>query len=760
MAITEAPPTTRIAHRTCPLCEATCGLEVTIEDERVKVIRGDRDDVFSAGYICPKGSTLKQLQEDPDRIRTPLVRSHGELVPATWEEAFSEVTRLVGAVVADHGREAMAVYSGNPSAHNLAYATHTRALYQALGTRQRYSASTVDQMPKQLASGLMFGTGISVPVPDVDRTDFLVVMGANPFESNGSLLGAPDLPGRLRAIIERGGTVVVVDPRRTRTADAASEHLAIRPGTDAFLLLAVVHVLFDEDLVDLGALEPHVTGVELVRAASSRWSPEEVAPDCGCDAAAIRSLARRLAAAPTAAVYGRIGTCTQEFGTLTSWLVDVVNVLTGNLDRPGGAMFPKPLAGSPNTEGRSGTGRGVKVGSSTKTRVRGLPAVLGELPVACLAEEIDTVPSESDSNPLAPRVRGLVVLAGNPVLSTQNSGRLSAALADLECLIAVDYYVNETTRHAHVVLPAPGPLEKPHFDVLLYRLAVRNVGNYSAPTFPLPDGLVSEWEVLLRLAAAVAGDATAHAAALDDAYARGAVEAAVARPSSRIHGRDPDEILALLEPRMGSERILDLMLRTGPFGDGFGERLDGLTLRTLEENPHGVDMGAMESRIPEVLRTPSGCVELAPEPLLADLDRLDAAAGRFASGGMVLVGRRDLRSNNSWMHNVDVLVKGKERCTLQVNPADAGRLGLVDGGRAGVRSRVGHVVAPVEVTDVVMPGVVSLPHGWGHDEPGSRMRVAARRPGVNSNLLTDEQVVDPLSGNGVLNGIPVEVAPA
>jgi anaerobic selenocysteine-containing dehydrogenase len=760
MAITQAPPTTRLAHRTCPLCEATCGLEITIEDERVKVIRGDKEDVFSDGYICPKGSTLKQLHEDPDRLRTPLVRRDGELVETTWDEAFAEAGRLVGAVVADHGREAMAIYSGNPSAHNLAYATHTRALYQAVGSRQRYSASTVDQMPKHVSSGLVFGHAISIPVPDVDRTHFLVIMGANPFESNGSLLSAPDLPGRLEAIVERGGTVVVIDPRRTRTADAASEHIAIRPGTDAFLLLGIVHVLFEEGLVDLGRMSGHVNGVDEVRAAAERYSPEAVAADCGCGADVIRDLARRLAAAPTAAVYGRIGTCTQEFGTLASWLVDVVNVLTGNLDRPGGAMFPKPLTGSPNTEGTPGIGRGVKVGSSTRTRVRGLSAVMGELPAGCLAEEIDTPPSPSDANPEAPPVRGLIVLAGNPVLSTQNSDRLAAALPTLECLISVDYYLNETSRHAHVIFPAPGPLEKSHYDVLLYRLAIRSVGNYSAESFPLRDGMLSEWEVLLRLAAAISGQPAADAGELDDAYARAAVAAAVARPSSSIHGRDADEILGLLEPRTGSERILDLMLRTGPFGDAFGRRPEGISLATLEENPHGIDLGPMEPRIPEVLRTPTGRIELAPPPLLGDLERLAAAAGRFAEGGMVLVGRRDLRSNNSWMHNVDVLVKGKPRCTLQVHPSDAARLGLAAGGDARVRSRVGEVVAPVDITDSVMPGVVSLPHGWGHDQPGTRMAVAARRPGVNSNVLSDEQVIDPLSGNGVLNGIPVEVGPA
>jgi len=750
------------SFRTCPLCEATCGLEVTTIGDRVTRIRGDRDDVFSHGYLCPKGSTLRQLHEDPDRIRRPLVRrglgAAARWDEVGWDEAYAEIERRLGPVIETHGRDSVAVYLGNPNAHNLALMLYGRALLRGTGTARLFSASTVDQMPKQVAAGLMFGTAITVAVPDVDHTDHLVVIGANPFDSNGSLLTAPDLPGRLQALRARGGRLVVIDPRRTRTAEEADEHVALRPGTDALLLAAVAHTLFDEGLVELGPAGRWVSGVAELRPALDRFTPEAVAADCAVPAATIRRLARELAGAPRAAVYGRIGTCTQEFGTTASWLVDVLNTLTGNLDRRGGAMFPRPAAGSPNTEGTPGRGRGFRLAPGRTTRVRALPAVLGELPVAALAEEIDT-PGDG-------RVRALISVAGNPVASTPHSERLDRALATLDCVVSVDLYRNETSRHAHVILPPPSPLAREHFDVLLYRLAVRNVANYSPPTLPLGPDERPEWEILLRLGALAAGEGTdIDVAHLDDRFLAGLVQHATATTGSPVEGLDPDTLVAELSRsgRRGPARIVDLLLRTGPFGDAFGSRPDGLRLDVLLEAPHGVDLGPLEPRLPEVLRTPSGTVELAPAALVDDLDRLASRLGGFAAhaaaGGLVLIGRRDLRSNNSWMHNVDVLVKGRPRCTLQVHPSDAARLGLLDGGPARVSSRVGALDAAVEVTDRVMAGVVSLPHGWGHDRPGSSMEVAARHAGVNSNILTDDQVVDPLSGNGVLSGIPVTVSP-
>ena len=747
--------TVRTAFRTCPLCEAGCGLEITLTgepgDEQVHRIRGDRDDVFSHGFICPKGSTLKQLHEDPDRVRTPLVRRNGKLEPATWDEAFAEIEARLLPIIEKHGRDAVAVYLGNPTVHSIAGLLYGRVLLKALGTSSIFSASTVDQRPKEISAGLMFGGSLSIPVPDIDRTDYLLMLGANPWASNGSLATAPDWPGRMTAILERGGKVVVLDPRRTKTAEEASEHHAIRPATDAFFLMAIVHTLFAEGRVDLGDVADAVEGLDQVERVAADFSPERVAPICAIDAGTIRRLALELSDASRAVVYGRIGTTTQEFGTLASWLVDVLNVITGNLDRPGGAMFTRAALGASNTRGTPGTGRGVKIGRR-KSRVRGLPESLGELPVVCLAEEIDT-PGDG-------QIRALITHAGNPVLSIPNGNRLAAALEGLDFMISIDVYVNETTRHADVLLPASSPLAKGHYDLALLQLAVRNVANYSPPVLPLAPGEIDDWQVLAKLALIFQGlGRDADPAIVDDLTITTLVQQSVADEHSPIHGRDADEILAELGPRTGPERILDFMARTGPYGDGFGAREGGLTLDQLLDNPHGIDFGPLEPRVPEVLRTPSGKIELAPEPLIADVARLRDALDRDRNGGMVLVGRRDLRSNNSWMHNVSVLVKGKPRCTLHVHPDDADRIGLVQGAPARISSRSGAIDAPVDITDAVMPGVVSLPHGWGHDLPGTAMAVATANAGVNSNLVADEECYDPLSGNAVLNGLPVTVEP-
>ena len=716
------------AFRTCPLCEATCGLAIDVEGGEVKRIRGDGDDVFSHGFLCPKGVSLQPLHEDPDRLRAPVVNGR----EASWDEAFAVVDERLRAVIDAGGRDRVAVYIGNPAAHSLSNLVYGRALLKALGTKNVYTASTVDQMPKQVAAGFMFGGGLSVPVPDVDRTDYLLVLGANPLASNGSLMTAPDMRGRLKALRRRGGRVVVVDPRRSRTAEESDEHLFIRPGTDALFLFALVHVLDAEGLV---TPVDHLNGVEEVLALARDFAPRPVAEATGIPACTIERIARELAGAPRAAVYGRIGTCTQEFGTLASWLVDVLNALTGNLDREGGAMFARAAAGASNTIGPPGRGRGFASGR-WQSRVRGAPEVFGELPVACLAEEIET-PGEG-------QVRALITVAGNPVLSTPDGARLDRALASLDFMLSLDIYVNETTRHADVVLPAPSPLARSHYDVALYQLAIRNVANYSAPVL---DGEAAgeppdEWRTLLRLAGSAGG-------AGPDVDVD-ALDAMVAGEAARRAGLDPEEALAAVTPRVGPERILDILLRAGPYD---------LELADLEAAPHGVDLGPLQPRLPEVLRTRSGTVELAPSAIVADVPRLRAALERSANGDVVLIGRRQLRSNNSWMHNLDMLVRGPARCTLHVHPDDAARLGLVDGEEATVRSAAGEVVAPVEVTDAIMPGVVSIPHGWGHDVPGTRLSVAREHAGVNCNLLTGTAKLEPLSGNAILNGVPVEVQP-
>ncbi|MCB0875642.1 MAG: molybdopterin-dependent oxidoreductase [Solirubrobacterales bacterium] len=741
---------------TCPLCEATCGLEIELHGDEVAKVRGDSEDVFSAGFICPKGASIGELHADPDRISAPLLRRDGELVEASWDEAFAAIEAKLAPIRESGDRNSTGIYLGNPNAHTLDGLIYLRALIKATGTRNIFSATSVDQLPKQISSASMFGTGLSIPIPDVDHTDHMLILGANPLASNGSLMTAPDMRGKLRAIRGRGGKVVVIDPRRTRTAEAADEHHPIRPGRDAHFLAALAHTIVTEGLAAPGDVAEHIDGLDEIGEVVAPFSPETVEEVCGIAAPEIRRIARELAAAPSAAVYARIGTTTQEFGTLASWLVDVLNALTGNLDRRGGVMFPLAAAAQTNASGAGGRGRGFEMGR-WGTRVRGMPEAFGELPVACLADEI-TEPGEG-------RIRALVTVAGNPLVSTPNVGRLGDAFDQLDLLVSIDCYLNETTSRADVVLPVLSPLERSHYDLAFYQLAVRNVANYSPPVLPPPAAIEPEWRTMLRLAGLFAGaGAGVDVDAFDDMVALEVARRETVTDGSPAQGMEPAEVLEALGERRGPERILDLMLRCGPYGAGIAGRPGrgegfALSLDELERNPHGIDLGPMQPRLPEMLRTASGKVELCPPAIVADLDRLSEAIGRDGDG-MVLIGRRDLRSNNSWMHNVPHLVRGKDRCTMHVNPADAERLGLAAGGAAAVSSRAGSVVVPVEVTDAIMEGVVSIPHGWGHDAESARMGVAAATPGVNSNLLSDEMLVDAISGNAVLNGIPVAVAPA
>ena len=740
----------QIEYRTCPLCEATCGLELHMEGRDIALVRGDKEDVFSKGYICPKGAAIKDLNSDPDRLTRPIVRRGSEWHEVSWDEAFAVIAEGFKGVIDRHGRQSIGAYLGNPCAHNLAPIIYNRVLLQAIGSTNVFSASTVDQMPKHVSSGLMFGTPISVPIPDIDHTDYLLMLGANPFASNGSLMTAPDMPGRLRAMKDRGARFVVVDPRRSKSAEEADEHLFIRPGTDAHFLFGIVNTIFASGRVDLGRADGITDGMEHLRRLAESFTPEAVAPICGISAETILRITNELLDAPTAAVYGRIGTCTQEYGTVASWLVDVVNILTGNLDKPGGALFNKPAAGSANTGGAPGKGRGFRTGRRS-SRVEGLPEVLGEFPVSTLGPEIDT-PGDG-------QIRAMLTVAGNPVVSTPDSGRLDASFASLEFMVSVDIYRNETTRHADVILPPGGLLTKGHYDLALYSLAIRNVANYSPPLLDLQPHEMHEWEILLRLAVIAGGGAgtAEEASALDDFVIRTLVEKAAGRDDDLP---DAEGMLSELSKRRGSERVLDFMLRTGPYGDRFGAKSDGISLDYLIAHPHGVDLGPLSARLPEVLRTPTGRIDIAPEAIVADVDTRLIPSLAKKREGYVLVGRRDLRSNNSWMHNIKVLVKGKPRCTLHVHPDDATTLGLTDGSNAIVKSRVGEVTVPVEVTDGIMPGVVSIPHGWGHGVEGTSMSIAAANAGVNTNILTDAKQIDPLSGNAVLNGVPVTVTAA
>ena len=734
--------TEKTHHRICPLCEACCGLEIKTLDDKVISIRGHEADVLSAGYICPKAIALKDLHEDPDRLRTPLIKRNGVHVEASWEEAFAEIEARLPTVIARHGRNATGIAVGNPSAHKIGLLTYFGKLARALGTKNVFSASTLDQMPKQLASGLMFGHWLSVGLPDISRTDHLLVIGANPLASNGSMWTVPDFKGKAKALQARGGKLVVIDPRRTETAAIANAHHFIRPGADVFLLAAMVQTLFAEKRVRLGAVAEWVQGVEAVESAVAPFTPEAVASRCGIDAGTIRGLARDLATAERAAVYARIGTCTQEYGTLASWLVDVLNTLTGHLDQVGGILFAKPAAFASNTAGKPGKGKGVTTGRH-HARVSGAPEVYGELPITCMAEEMETAGEG--------QIKALITVASNPVLSSPDGPRLAAALDQLEFMVSLDIYLNETTRHADVILPGLSPLEEMHYDVAFPQLSWRNHARYSPPVFPPAADQPQEWQSLLKLAAIVSGKGAAlDAHALDDAQ--------FAEDAQRLFGEHAAAVIAATQGLSGPMRGLEVALRTGPYGDGFGTQPDGLTLaKVMAANPDGgIDLGELQPRMPEMLRTPSGKIELAPALLITDLQRAAKDLERPAPH-LVIIGRRDVRTNNSWMHNLPVLAKGPFRCTALVHPTDAARLGLQDGAQADLHNGARTVRAQVHISADMMPGVVSLPHGWGHNLPGARMGVAALRPGANLNALLDDQLRDPLSGNAVLGGVAIEM---
>lgn len=766
---------TQTHYRTCPLCEATCGLELTTGETagHIESIKGDKQDVLSGGFLCTKGLALGELHADPDRLRAPLIRDRqsNQFREASWDEAFAHADAGLRGLIKNHGREALGIYLGNPNTHNPGLYFYTPAFIRAMRTRNIYSASSVDQLPKQLSSALIYGLPSNIAVPDIDRCDYLIILGANPFISNGSLWTVPDVPGRVKALKERGGQLVVIDPAFTVTAKHATEHIPIRPGSDAFLLAGIVHTLFEESLVQPGRLTDQLTGLEDLQKSFRDFSPETVSERCTIPAETIRRLARDLAGlrakGKAGTIYSRIGSCTQEFGTISNWLIDIINVLTGNLDEPGGSMFPRPAAAVLNHKPRKSKEKGYRPAKKS-SRVRGLPAIFGEYPASCLPEEILT--------PGPGQIRGMFTIAGNPAVSTPDSKTVQRAFADLEFMISVDMYVTETTRHADVIFPALSHLEDSHFDFVFSQFMVRNVANYSPAVFEKPEGHLYEWEILLRLTGILSDKGPdADLKALDDMVLRQWMGMLGDRPEDRT----VEELLPEIDGDHGPERLIDYLVRSGPYGEGFGKNPEGLSLRKLRENPHGIDLGALEPRIPDIIRTASGKIELAPELLIEDIERLknrlkgqglsesESAASDYP---LVLIGRRHIKSNNSWMHNIERLVKGEDRAALFLNPTDAQLLGIDDGRRVRIVSRVGELETIAKLTEGIMPGVVSLPHGWtgpaptanqnGGDNTGAigDMRVAAKYPGVNKNLLTDPDLYDVPSGNAVLDGIPVQVS--
>lgn len=709
-------------HIACNLCEAICGLEIKLENGGIKSIKGDPLDPISKGHICPKAIALQDIYNDPDRLRTPIKKTNGKWETISWNQAFDEVADGLKDIQARHGNNAVAVYLGNPTVHNFDAMLFGPMFFRTLKTANRYSATSVDQLPEQLASLLMFGHSLLIPLPDLDRTGFHIIFGANPVVSNGSMMTAPGVTRRLKAIRERGGKLVVVDPRRTETAAIADQHLFIKPGSDVWMLLAMLHVVFREQLHTLGPVEGFTRGLEAIEKLTRDFSPERVTNITGVAPGDLQALVRGFCNAESASCYGRIGVSAQQYGTLTQWLINVFNIVTGNMDIPGGTMFSKPAF-----EILSGKPKGKKGFADQLSRVRKLPNFNGEFPVATLAEEISTAGKD--------QIRALVTSAGNPVLSTPNGNQLDDALKQLDFMVSIDIYLNETTRHADIILPPLSSLERSHYDAAFQALAIRNAAKFSSPVFKPSRQQRSDTRIFLELAWRMQpGNPLVKAMAwLKKAFIR----------------------------RLGSEWIINRKLKQGPY-----YKSHGLDLRKLKRHPHGIDLGPLQPCLPDRLFTSDKTIKLAPEAFVLELEKLAQSPGADQAGietpadSLQLIGRRDPRTNNSWLHNSHRMVKGKERCVALVNPLDAATCNVSDGDTAVVRSRVGEIRIPVSVSDDMMPGVISIPHGWGHQMEGVELGIATQHAGVNTNILTDDYFLDSLSGNTALNGVAVSLSKA
>lgn len=698
-------------YRACHLCEAICGLVIETDGNKVTSIKGDKNDPLSRGHICPKAVALQDLHEDPDRLRKPVARvtqadgaeSWEEI---SWDEALDRTVDALANTVEQHGVHSLGIYLGNPTVHNYGMMTHQGNLFRHLRTDKRFSATSVDQLPHHLAAFWLFGHKLLFPIPDIDRSDYFLMLGGNPLASNGSIWTVPDVKKRIKDMQARGGKLVVLDPRHTETAALASEHHFIRPGSDILFLLALLNTLFQEDLANPAHLSPYISGLDTVAAAVADFTPEFAADHTGIDADTIRRIARELAAADGGICYGRMGVSVTEFGGLNQWLIQIINIATGNLDKPGGSLFTSPAVDNVAFSSPGGFGR-------HRSTVRGLPEFDRELPVAALAEEITEAGAE--------RIRVLFTGAGNPVLSTPNGEQLDRALEQLDFMVSLDPYLNETTRHADIILPPTSPLEHDHYDMGFHLNAVRNTTRFNDAVFDKPEGSLHDWEIFSAL-----GERLATRLGLDS------------------------------QPAVEPAQIIDMGLQGGPYGTGSGSE-HALSLEKLRANPSGIDLGPLEPRLPERLMTPEKIIRCdTPEPL-ADLDRVRSHFAATSGDGLTLIGRRHVRDCNSWMHNFHRLVKGKDRCTLLMHPQDMDARGIKDGALVDIQSRVGALQVTAAASEEMMPGVVSLPHGYGHTKDGIRMDTAVRHAGVNCNTLTDDRLLDALSGNAALNSVPVTV---
>ncbi len=682
-------------YRTCNLCEAVCGIEIEHEGGEILSIKGDKLDPFSRGHICPKAFALKEIYEDEKRLKFPMKRVGNEFKEISWDEAFDEIAQKIGEIQTKYGRNSVAVYQGNPSVHNFGTLLNSGSLLKALKTQNNFSATSVDQLPHHFAAWAMFGHPLLLPIPDIDHTEYFLILGANPLASNGSLMTAPDVINRLEDIKKRGGKIVLIDPRRTETARVADEHHFIKPSSDVYFLLAIIYTIFEEDLARLDRLAEFTDGVEKFIEFVQDYAPETVEDLTGISATEIRRIAIEFANAKTAVCYGRIGVSTQKFGGLCHWLINAINILTANFDREGGAMFTAPAFDVLQVE------KNTNIYNRWQSRVRKLPEFMGELPVVTLAEEILTNGEG--------QIKALFTSCGNPVLSTPNGKQLEKALEKLEFMVSIDIYINETTQNADIILPTATGLEVSHYDVVFYLLAVRNAAKYSAPLFEKAENAKYDWEIFQTLAHRLSNS---------------------------------DEPLKLVPP----EAQLNFGLMLGRYK---------LSLEELNKNPHGVDLGALESCLPERLLTENKRINLAPEILVKDLGRLKLETNESAEFPFALIGRRHLRDNNSWLHNSEILTKGKNRCTALINETDAAKFNLENGAKIKISSRVGAVEIPCEITDTIAEGVVSIPHGYGHER--ENFSANSFQNGVSINDLTDETLIDELTGNAAFCSVKVSV---
>ncbi|NRB52869.1 MAG: molybdopterin-dependent oxidoreductase [Saprospiraceae bacterium] len=703
----------KVHYRTCHLCEAMCGLRIETEGDRVVKIEGDKEDVYSKGHICPKGVALQDIHNDPDRLKYPMRRKGAEWERISWAEAFDEVETKLNAIRDKYGPDSLGLYMGNPGVHNTGTGLFFFDFAKALGTKNRFASHSLDQLPQMFVNGEMFGHQAMFPVPDLERTSYFLALGANPLVSNGSIMSTPDIQGKLKRLQARGGKFVVIDPRRTRSAKLADEHYFIRPGTDVLFLLAFVHVLFELDLLQVDRVSAYTDGIQTVGELCQPYTPALVAPLIGIEASTIRQMVKDFCAAEQAICYGRLGVSVQEYGSLCHWLINAINILTGNIDKAGGVMFPLPAMDFVKLLKHEAKA------FRWKSRVRGMPEVASDLPSTVMAEEMLT-PGEG-------QIKAMITLAGNPVLSAPNSSQLDKAFSQLEYQVAIDIYLNETTRQADIILPPATALEVLHYDFVLNIVALRNVANFSAPVFPINSGQRYDWQIILEL------------------------QKRLEKGNSFLLGLK-HRILSWLTP----ERRINLGLRIGPYGLFSKHKL---SLQKLKDNPHGLDFGPLQPALPKRLFTKNKRINLAFPRILEDLERIPILIEQLknSSDTLLLIGRRDLRSNNSWMHNSIRLVKGLNRCTILMHPKDAAKRQLVNGSFVEVSSATGQIKLTVELSEDIMPGVVSIPHGWGHKLKGTKIRVAEQKPGVNVNELTSEQLVDAPTGNAVLNGIAVEV---